>query len=417
MKPEAPRSAATRRGRRAHAAGILGVALAIGLSTAGPLRALRADDASARGTGGGDRATRQRQDEPLGRTLGAGTWESYFPFRLGDSWTYEWETGGRLLPKKTALRTRVFEGTEFLSAAVGYRLVSDDGTYHLYTMTDGVLRLHSSSEAGRLLFYDPPVVLASPEWRAGEPHVTEQPEAERTWTATIVGLAAATVPFGALERAMTVKLEMKGPDFVSQAVHVFAPKIGLVQYDYRLSDAKTLTAEVEVHAKLRFARLANREIRSAADLSALPGTVADGPVVEDRSMRELLRKAVERRYTWDPDFPGVAGTYEVAESGQGPQRGQFSVARDLSVKVDGGADAVKASLRNDISSFVTQRKPSSFDLTYAETTFKAVKTAAGDIVFTAEHDPLATTYTVKDGDVVSVGRSLGRLRYTANERT
>ena len=45
--------------------------------------------------------------------------------------------------------TRTFDGTSFLDDRVGYKLVSDDGAYHLYTYDDGVLSIHSSSEAGR----------------------------------------------------------------------------------------------------------------------------------------------------------------------------------------------------------------------------------------------------------------------------
>jgi len=51
---------------------------------------------------------------------------------------------------------------ELIGDAVGYKLVSDDGAYHLYTYEQGQAGIHSSSEAGRLFYYDAPGSVAWP---------------------------------------------------------------------------------------------------------------------------------------------------------------------------------------------------------------------------------------------------------------
>jgi hypothetical protein len=59
-----------------------------------------------------------------------------------------------------------------------------------------------------------------------------------------------------------------------------------------------------------------------------------------------------------------------------------------------------------------------FDLAYAETKF-VMKTTRPDgaVVIVAANDPLATTYTIHDGEVLEVGRSMGRVSYLARERS
>ena len=348
--------------------------------------------------------------------VGAKAWESYFPFRLGDSWTYDWRATGPLAPGGVAVRTRTFDGTSFLGNTVGYKLVSDDGAYHLYTFENGVLAIHSSSEAGRLFYYDPPLVLAAPDMRVGESRVVTQAEDGRRWTTTLVGVEQVDVPLGQFARALTIRVDMDGPDFTSSATHYFAPKVGLVAYRYALRDGPSGKPLLDIEANLRLARLGGARVTTADDLGSLVAPRADD-VSEDRGLRESLKRALEKRYTWDAGFPGFTGDAEYAEPGKAPLKASFVVGPDLSVKVDAKDAATRAALVNEISSFVTQRKATPFDLTYAETTFvKAGTRADGAIIVRASGDPLAATYALKGDQVVEVGRSLGRVSYTARDR-
>ena len=344
---------------------------------------------------------------------GRGNWEAYFPFRLGDSWTYEWRADGPMASSGTAVRTRTFDGTSFVGEDVGYKLVSDDGAYHLYTFEDGVLAIHSSSEAGRLMYYDPPVVLAAPDMAVGRPVRVEHDGGARVWTATLTGLEDVDVPLGRLARCLTITLEMRGPDFSSRATHRFAPRLGLVAYEYELRDAASGRTLLAVTAGLKLARLAGRHVTGPADLDALPRRTPDRT---DSGARELLRRALMKRYTWDAGFPGFRGAWELRETGAMPVTGRFEVRPDLTVQVEATDAAARAVMRNEISSFITQRKPVAFDETYGATAFARSATRPdGSTVVVAVGDPLATTYTIKGGEIVEVSRSMGRLSYTARE--
>ncbi len=344
---------------------------------------------------------------------GRDAWEDYFPFRLGDSWTYEWHTSGPMASAGAAVRTRTFEGTSFVGDQVGYKLVSDDGAYHLYTFQDGVLAIHSSSEGGRLVYYDPPVVLASPDMIVGQPLRVEHGDGSRVWNATLTGLEDVDTPFGRLTRCLTIALDMSGPDFTSRATHWFAPRLGLVAYDYELRDAGEGRVLLTVNARLKLARLAGTHLTGPADLETLPRRA---PGRADRSARELLRSALMKRYTWDAGFPGFSGAWELTGTGSTPVSGRFEVRPDLTVHVEAPDDQARAVMRNEISSFITQRKPLAFDETYGRTTFARSATRPdGSTVIVAVGDPLATTYTIRGGDVVEISRSMGRLSYTARE--
>lgn len=354
---------------------------------------------------------------PAHELIGSAGWDEYFPFRLGDSWTYDWKTEGPMAPAGTASRTRVFDGTTFLSDQVGYKLVSDDGSTHLYSFHDGVLSLHSSLEAGRYYDYDPPVVIAAPDLRVGQSRVVEHPAERRRFTTSLLGLESVAVPFGTFPRALAIRVEMEGPEYTSEATHYFAPGVGLVAYRYTLRETSGRRVLLGVDATLRLARLAGHHVASTAEL-ARTAPARSTPGGEDRGLRDLLRAALGKRYTWDAAFPGFSGEATLVETGKAPVRGRFVVGPDLSVKVDAGDEVARAALRNEISSFVTQRKDTVFDLAYAETTF-ARKTVRPDgaVVAIAVGDPLATSYTVKDGDIVEVGRSMGRVSYLVRERS
>lgn len=347
--------------------------------------------------------------------VGAVNWDSYFPFRLGDSWTYDWKTEGTLAPGGTAVRTRVFDGTSFIGDTVGYKLVADDGAYHLYTYDEGILAIHSSSDARRLLYYDPPVIVAAPDFTLGESRRIAQADGSRQFTTTFVGLEDHSVPLGRFTQVLVTRLAMHGSDYSSEAVHYFAPKVGLIAYRYVVKDGGGQIL-MSVDARLRLARLAGVDVRTRADVDRLPGASAATAVSEDRGLRELLKGALARRYTWPETFPGLSGAIEIDEAGKPSIHGRFEVGVDLSVRVDAADDAARAAVRNEISSFITQRKPLAFDLTYAETTFvKRATRPDGAVVITAAGDPLATTYTVKDGEINEVSRSVGRVRYVARD--
>ncbi len=354
---------------------------------------------------------------PAIELVGTDGWQDHFPFRLGDSWTYDWRTEGPRAPAGTASRTRVFDGTTFLSDQVGYKLVSDDGSAHVFSFHDGILSLHSTLEAGRYYDYDPPVVIAAPDFRVGDTRLVEHPEARRRFRTSLLGVQSVTVPFGTFARALAIRVEMDGPEYSSEATHYFAPGVGLVAYQYTLLDTATRRLVLKVDAKLRLARLAGQHV---ASIGALPPTTRGRGATagEDRGLRDLLREALGRRYTWGEGFPGFAGDATLVESGKAPVRGRFVVGPDLSVKVEAPDDAARAALRHELSSFVTQRKDTVFDLWYAETTFaRGAARADGAIVAVAVGDPLATTYTIKDGDVIEVGRSMGRVSYLVRERS
>ncbi len=322
-----------------------------------------------------------------------------------------------MAPGGVAVRTRTFDGTSFLSDKVGYKLVSNDGAYHLYTLDDGVLSIHSSSEVGRLLYYDPPVVLASPSMIVGQPLRVSHPDTQRVWMTTLLGLEDVAVPLGRIERCLKVSLDMTGPDFSSRAIHYFAPRLGLVAYKYELRDSATGRQLLDVDAVLKLARLSGLNVTTRADVQRLTRHDAASSTREDQSVRERLRNALMRRYTWDAQFPGFKGTWELSGQGAEPVAGTFHVGADLSVRVEGPDDAARSAMRNEISSFITHRKAQPFDLAFAETTFvRSATRPDGSTVVIAVGDPLATTYTVKGDEVIEVSRSMGRVSYTARDR-
>jgi hypothetical protein len=363
---------------------------------------------------GGGPATQVRTAADL---VGARQWESYFPFRLGDSWTYDWRTDGPLAPGGLAVRTRTFDGTSFVGDDVGYKLVADDGAHHLYTFVRGILAIHSSSDGRRLLYYDPPVVIAAPDFTVGETRVVPQTDGTREFRTTFVGLEDITVPLGSVSRALVTRLEMRGSDYTSEATHHFAPRVGLVAYRYVVREAGSNRLLMSVDARLRLARLSGVDVTRLSDLDKVPGGTAPAAAAEDRGLRDRLRRALGRRYTWDAGFAGFRGDAELIEEGKPSIRGRFVVAPDLGVRIDAADDAARGALRNEISSFITQRKEVVFDLAYGRTTFVAAgKRPDGAVVVTAAGDPLATTYVLSGDDVVEVGRSVGRLRYVARDR-
>ena len=348
------------------------------------------------------------------------SWASYFPFRLGDSWTYEWKVAGTLAPQGTSLRTRVFDGTNFVGDAVGYKLVGDDGTYHLYTFKKGVLSIHSSFEAGRLLYYDPAVVLASPDMTVGVTKTVTHPDTQRTWKTTIVGVTSVTTSAGTFTQALEIRLEMSSDEYASTATHWFAPHVGLVAYRYALRDGTGAQPLLDVDATLKFARLAGVTVRSTAEIAQLDlkagGTAREAPK-GDRAVKALVERALANRYTWDASFPGLRGEVAIVEPGKEPVTGRFDIAPDLSVSVDAPTDTARAALRNELSSFVTQRKPVPPDDPLNELAFRKKEARAdGTIAVVAEGDPLATAYLLRGDRIVEMGRALGRISYTARER-
>ncbi len=345
-----------------------------------------------------------------------GPYDRYLPFRLGDSWTYDWHTEGRREPTHTVARTRVFEGTEFIGGSFGYKLVGDDGSYYVYTLRNGVLSLHASSEAGRILYYEPPIPLATPTLQPGQPLVTVNPDTQRKWKTTLLGTEDVTVPLGTFKGCLKIRLEMESPEFVSDSYHYFAPNVGLVAYQYTLLSADRKTTEAKVDARLKLARLAGIPISKMEDVARLEGA---GTVrlagADDPNARAILKRAIESRYTWDEKFPGFRGDFEYVEEGKLPVRGSFSVDKDLNVKVTAPTEAAKVQLASQISSFLSHRRYHPFDIDYAGASFRKGTTGpGGETEILAEGDTMGTSYIVRKGEILRVARSAGRVRFVAD---
>jgi hypothetical protein len=340
----------------------------------------------------------------------------HFPFRLGDSWTYDWRTEGRV--PHTASRTRTFEGVEFVGGGPAFKLVSDDGTYHVYSLREGALYLNSSAQDGRVLYYEPPVPLFSPDLRPGEPHLTVNADTGRRFRTTLLEPEDVETPLGLFRRCLKVRLEMDAPDYSSDSYHYFAPDVGLVAYKYELVDVYKKTTVVRIDARLRLARLAGVPVASRADVDKLARTETvslGGP--DDSSARDLLRRAWDRRYTWDDKFPGFRGDFEYREQDRPPATGSFAVDRSLEVTVEGSTEAARAAVRSQISSFVTFRRSRPFDLEHAGARFrKGAPTPEGDQELIAEADAMGSSYLVRQDEIRRVTRSVGRLRYVVENR-
>jgi Protein of unknown function (DUF3386) len=343
--------------------------------------------------------------------------DRYFPFRLGDSWTYDWKTEGRV--PHTGSRTRTFEGVEFVGGGPAFKLVSDDGTYHVYSLRDGALYLNSSAQDGRVLYYDPPVPLFAPDLATGQPRTTENPATGRRFRTTLLAPEDVPTPLGVFERCLKVRLEMDSADYTSDSYHYFAPDVGLVAYQYELVDAKRRKTEVKIDARLRLARLAGVPVSDLHDVEKLARreTLSLGGK-DDASARTLLKRATERRYTWDDKFPGFQGDFEYREGDGPPVSGRFAVNGSFRVTVEAPTEAAQAAVRNQISSFVTFRRFRAFDEEHAATRFsKGRATPDGDVEITAEGDPMATRYLLHDGGIREMSRSAGRVRFTVVNRS
>jgi len=344
-----------------------------------------------------------------------GNLERYFPFRLGDSWTYDWQIAERGSPPRKRAHTRVFDGTEFIGAGLAYRLVSDDGSYHLYMIDKGVVTLHTSAEGGRLFYYDPPVVLVAPDSRVGEPRTIEHRETGRKWKTTLQGFEDVSVPLGRFEKCLKIRLEMESAEYLSDSLQYFAPGVGLVAYRYQLRKAGNDQPEIRIEAELRLARLSGRQISRAADLAPSPADGESGAVSrDDASAREALRRAIDKRYTWDARFPGFRGDFEYRQAGKPPIAGSFTVGADLSVKIQAPDEAARAALRNEVSSFISHRKDAPFDLTYGGASFRRGGTGPdGEMEILSQGDASGAKHTVRGDELLAIERSVGRLRYLA----
>ncbi len=343
--------------------------------------------------------------------------DRHFPFRLGDSWTYDWRTEGHV--PRTASRTRIFDGVEFVGGGPAFKLVSDDGTYHVYSLREGTLSLTSSAQDGRVLYYDPPVPLFAPDLRPGEPRTTVNPDTGRRFRTTLLPPEDVPTPLGLFAGCLKVRLEMESTDYRSDSYHYFAPYVGLVAYRYELRVPGRESPEVRIDARLRLARLAGIPVASLADVDQLARTeTLSLGGRDDASARDILRRASGRRYTWDDKFPGFHGSFEFREGEKPPVRGRFAVDRGFRVTVEAPTEAARAAVRSQISSFVTFRRFRPFDAEYAGARFrKGARTPEGDVEILAEGDGMASTYLVHDREIRRVSRSVGRLRYEVVNRS
>lgn len=343
--------------------------------------------------------------------------DRYFPFRLGDSWTYDWKTEGRV--PHTGSRTRTFEGVEFVGGGPAFKLVSDDGTYHVYSLREGALYLNSSAQDGRVLYYDPPVPLFAPDLAPGQPRTTENAATRRRFRTTLLPPEDVPTPLGLFTQCLKVRLEMDSADYTSDSYHYFAPDVGLVAYQYELVDAKAGKTEVRIDARLRLARLGGVPVSDMRDVEKLARreTMSLGGR-DDASARTLLKRASEQRYTWDERFPGFQGEFEYREGKAPPVSGRFAVDRTFRVTVEAPTESAQAAVRNQISSFVTFRRFRAFDEEHAGVRFsKGRPTPEGDVEVTAEGDPMASRYVIHDGAIRQMSRSAGRVRFTVVNRS
>jgi len=350
-----------------------------------------------------------RAAEAIGRV------DAYLPFRLGDSWTYDWRQAFAGGSGETVSRTRSFESLEFVGPDLAYRLVDDDGNYNVFSLKDGVLRLHSSSEGGRVLYYEPPVVLVAPDMTIGTPRVTENPDTGRTWRASLLGFEDVEVPLGRFTHCLKLRLEMESAEHSSRSDYTFAERVGLVAFAYELRDRVGGRLEASIDSGLRLARLAGIPIASPADLARLAGadTIRLGGRDEPEA-RALLKQATEARYTWDVGFPGFAGTFSERRDGSAPVSGRFTVDASLAVHVEAGSEADRARVSSQLSSFLSHRKLHPFDEAYGTASFRlGAREADGTREVLADGDTMGTRYRIKDGEILSVGRSVGRVRFEA----
>ncbi len=346
-----------------------------------------------------------------------GVTDRYFPFRLGDSWTYDWNTEGRV--PHTGSRTRSFEGVEFVGGGPAFKLVSDDGTYHVYSLREGALYLNSSAQDGRVLYYDPPVPLFAPDLAQGEPRTTVNADTGRSFRTTLLPREDVATPLGVFPGCLKVRLEMDSSDYTSDSYHYFAENVGLVAYRYELVNRARRATEVRIDARLRLARLGGVPVTDIRDVEKLArkDTLLLG-TRDDASARALLRRASEKRYTWDAKFPGFQGNFEYSEAGGPPVTGRFAVDRAFRVTVEAPTEAAQAAVRNQISSFVTFRRLRAFDEEHKGTTFQKGRPGPdGDVQVVAEGDPMATRYLLHDGGIRQMSRSAGRLRFVVTNRS
>jgi len=342
------------------------------------------------------------------------SYERYFPFRLGDSWSYDWTIQESGRPPRTVDRTRTFESLDFFGARYAFKLVADDGNWHTYSLTDGVLAIHASSEDGRIFNYEPPVVVFAPDLQPGQSRVTENPETQRRFTATFVGFEDAALPLGTLRGCLKLRLQMASPDYVSDSWQLFAAGVGLVAYRYELKSPAGATL-VKVDSKLRLARLGGVLVSRAEAAAALAEReTLDLGGRDDPEARAALKRATERRYTWDAKFPGFRGEFEYAEQGKPAVRGSFAVDAALNVKVQAPSEAAQALLRSQISSFIAHRRHKPFEQEYARTAFRKGRALPdGELEVLADGDAMGSSYRLRKDEIASVGRSVGRLRFVA----
>lgn len=342
----------------------------------------------------------------------AGRYDAFFPLRLGDSWTYDWrvsERGGRA---RSQSHTRTLEATEFVGSRLAFRFVGDDGSYEAYSLVDGALAIHGVSERGRILSFDPPVTLLAPAMDPGDTRTTENAETQRRFRATLLGYADTPTPLGLFPGCIGVRLETEGAQFYSDATYHYFPGVGLVAFRYELRTPDRATSLLSIEARLALARLAGVPVTSLADVAAVTARDSRPPGRDDPAARAILKRAVEHRYTWDAKFPGVKGRFEYSEDGKPPQHGGFEIDRELNVRIQAPSEAVRAALRNQLSSFVAHRRARTFESEYAETVFrKGSTTGTGEVEVLAEGDTMGTRYLVRRDEITSVGRSVGRLRY------
>jgi hypothetical protein len=345
---------------------------------------------------------------------------AYFPIRQGDSWTYVWKYRIGDGPWQEVMRTRTFEGREFSGASYTEKLVSEDGDYSLFSLTDQGLRIHGVAEIKRdvRFLFDPPVVILTKQMKPGQPVVTTQQEEDgqhtRTFTSVLEGVVPVETPMGKFTDCLKIHWEMDGSVARQKTTYYLARGVGIVAYgvDARTRDGKT---EVMVEARLKLAQLSGRDVTTVSQISEL-ATIPDSPEPPDNPQaRSLFREAIAQRYVWDGKFPGFTADFSLAREGKPGIQGSVTVDRQFAVDVKCADPGARAIVHSAVSQFVAHRKMRPFDERYApgKATIGLVQADSGDgsEIVVNDKEAMGSRYRIHEREILKVSRSYGRMRF------
>jgi hypothetical protein len=148
-------------------------------------------------------------------------------------------------------------------------------------------------------------------------------------------------------------------------------------------------------------------------LLAVPAVQAAETPHADPSAVQAMREVYQKRYTWDPQFPGFHGKLTVVYGGK-RYTGNARVGRDLSIHVELPDEEARKWADEELGSMVLHRKSTPFesgDGRYALTWGTADSHPGGRLV--RLNDGMDSTYRIRDGQILQVNRSAGpQMRFT-----